>query len=49
MAAKGAHLWTILTDSKPKGLRGFGDLPPDVAQSVDKHVSRLLELLHALK
>jgi len=48
MAAKNSHLWTILVDSKSTSLRGFGELPPDLAQVVDSHINRLLELLKEL-
>jgi hypothetical protein len=48
MSAKNAHLWTILVDSKSRGMKGFGELPPELAHAVDFHVSRLLELLKEL-
>jgi hypothetical protein len=48
MAAKNSHLWTILVDSKTSGLKGFGELSPELADAVDSHVNRLLELLKEL-
>ena len=48
MTAKNSHLWTILVDSKSKGMKGFGELPPELAQAVDSHVDKLLQLLKEL-
>jgi len=45
ITAKNAHLWTILVDSKSRRLKGLGELPADLARTVDVHVNRLLELL----
>jgi hypothetical protein len=40
-----AQLWTILVDSTSKGMRGFGNLSPELARELDRHVERLLVLL----
>lgn len=48
ITAKRTYLWTILVDSKSKGLRGFGQLAPELAEVVDHHVNRLLELLEEI-
>ena len=46
--AKITHLWTVLIDSSSTGLKGFGGLPPSLAQVVDDHVNELLELLKGI-
>ena len=46
--AKITHMWTILVDSKSDALRGFGELPSTVAQSINSHVDNLLELLEEI-
>ncbi|HEX2869383.1 MAG TPA: hypothetical protein VHO03_20230 [Ignavibacteriales bacterium] len=46
--AKAGHLWTILIDSTPKGLKGYGMLPPDQAEVLDVYVNNLLEMLKYL-
>lgn len=48
ITAKRTHLWTVLVDSKPKGLRGFGELNPNAAEAVDAYVNRLLEMLEEI-
>lgn len=48
ITAKNTHMWTVLVDSKAHGLRGFGELPPDLARAVDAHIDKLLELLKDL-
>ena len=47
--AKKVQLWAILVDSKSKVLRGFGELPAELAQLVDYHISRLLDLVNQLR
>jgi hypothetical protein len=49
VTAKNTHLWTILVDSKSKGLRGFGGLSAEQARLVDAHVDKLLELLKEMQ
>ena len=43
--ARISHMWVVLCDSTSKGLKGFGGLPPSLAQVIDDHVNELLELL----
>jgi len=45
IGAKTAHLWTVLVDSTAKGLRGFGDLPEEQAQTINFHINTLLQKL----
>jgi len=40
-----AYLWTILRNSTSRGMRGFGELPPDSAREVDRRINQLLNLL----
>jgi len=46
--ARIVHLWAVLRDSKSKGLRRFGELPPDTAAEVDRNVDSLLGILKEL-
>lgn len=46
--ARNTHLWTLLVDSKPEAMKGFGEMPRDVAAVVDSHVNKLLQLLEQL-
>jgi len=43
--ARVVHLWAVLRDSKSKGLKRFGELPPDVAEEVDRTIDNLLNIL----
>jgi hypothetical protein len=45
IVAKKTHLWTVLVDSKSKGMKGFGVLPPEQAYVVDSYIDKLLESL----
>jgi hypothetical protein len=42
------HLWAVLRDSRSKGLKRFGELPPDAAAEVDRNVDALLAILKDL-
>ena len=42
------HLWAVLRDSRSKGLKRFGELPPDAAAEVDRNVDALLAILKEL-
>jgi hypothetical protein len=42
------HLWAVLRDSRSKGLKRFGELPPDAAEEVDRNVDALLAILKDL-
>jgi hypothetical protein len=42
------HLWAVLRDSKSKGMKRFGDLPPEIAAEIDNHVDALLGILKEL-
>jgi hypothetical protein len=42
------HLWAVLRDSRSKGLKRFGELPPDVAAEVDTNVDAMLAILKDL-
>jgi hypothetical protein len=42
------HLWAVLRDSRSKGLKRFGELPPDAAAEVDRNVDGLLAILKDL-
>jgi len=43
-----SHMWKVLVDGKPNGLKGFGELSPELAQAVDSYVNKVLELLKDL-
>lgn len=43
--ARIVHLWAVLRDSKSKGLKRFGELPPDAAAEVDGSIDNLLGIL----
>jgi hypothetical protein len=49
LRAATSHLWVILSDSTSRGMRGFGDLPPELASEVDNHVNRLMMLLKEIR
>ena len=42
------HLWAVLRDSRSKGLKRFGELPPEMALEVDKNVDSLFAILKEL-
>ena len=43
--SRSAYLWTVLRNSTSRGMRGFGELPPDSAREVDRRINQLLNLL----
>jgi len=42
------YLWTVLVDSKAKALRGYGDLPENLASVLDNHINNSLEIISKL-
>ena len=42
------HLWAVLRDSRSRGLKRFGELPPDMAVEIDRNVDNLLAILKEL-
>jgi len=49
IAATRTHLWTVLVDSKSKGMKGFGALSPEQGEVVDSYIGKLLEALRELR
>jgi len=39
------YLWTVLVDIKAKALKGYGDLPDDIAQTLDSYIDPLLKII----
>ena len=39
------YLWTVLVDSKAKALKGYGDLPDHIAQSLDSYIDSMLKII----
>ncbi|MEW6005284.1 MAG: hypothetical protein AB1695_08220 [Stygiobacter sp.] len=39
------YLWTVLVDSKAKALKGYGNLPDDIAKSLDSYIDSLLKII----
>jgi uncharacterized protein YjgD (DUF1641 family) len=39
------YLWTVLVDSKAKALKGYGELPDDIAQTLDSYIDPLLKII----
>jgi len=39
------YLWTVLVDSKAKALKGYGELPNDIAQTLDSYIDPLLKII----
>jgi len=44
-----AYLWTVLIDSKANALKGYGDLPDDLAQILDSHIDTLLKAIEEMR
>jgi sugar/nucleoside kinase (ribokinase family) len=43
--AKASYLWTILMDSEPEALRGYGEFPPEIAPHLLSYINKMVELL----
>lgn len=43
------YLWTVLIDSKANALKGYGDLPDDLAQILDSHIDTLLKAIEEMR
>jgi lipopolysaccharide export system ATP-binding protein len=43
------YLWTVLVDSKAKALKGYGDLPEDIARLLDSLIDPLLKIIDEIK
>ena len=48
MQAGLVNLWTILVDSKARGMRGFGRLDDEIASRVDDRIEALLRIIDGL-
>lgn len=49
ISARITHMWTILVDSKARGMKGFGELSSEQATTIDAQVDALLTLLDELQ
>ena len=47
--AKITQLWTILSDSRPGKMKGYGPLTKEEREWIDEHVGRLLKIINELK
>ncbi len=47
--AKVTQLWTILNDSHPDKMKGYGPLKKEEKEWIGEHVNRLLEIINELK
>ena len=44
-----SHIWTLLCDSTPESLRGYGKLSPGQAELLHHHINNLLETVNELQ
>ncbi|HUK86028.1 MAG TPA: hypothetical protein VLT85_00055 [Terriglobales bacterium] len=44
VAAELSEVWCILEDTRPKKMRGFGAVPPQAAEELERDLAPLLEL-----
>ena len=47
--SKISHIWTLLCDSTPESLRGYGKLSPGQAELLHHHINNLLETVNELQ
>lgn len=45
VSAKTSYLWTILKDSEPASLNGYGKFPPETAPLLQDYIDRMVELI----
>jgi hypothetical protein len=45
IVAELSQIWTILEDSRPRKMKGMGAVPAVIAESLDRDVDQMLELL----
>ena len=45
IVAELSQIWTILEDSRPHKMKGMGAVPAELAQSLDRDLDQMLELL----
>ena len=43
------HIWTLLCDSTPKSLRGYGETNELQSELIDKHVNNLLKTINEIQ
>ena len=43
------HIWTLLCDSTPESLKGYGDISNQQAESIKFHVNSLLETIDEIQ
>ncbi len=46
--SKKSKMWEILCDTNSKRLKGFGELPEDMAEEVDADINAIIELVEKL-
>jgi len=48
VVATASHLWVILEDSKSRRLKGYGEVPEELARELDPLLDELIRLIDAL-
>jgi len=43
-----AHVWVVLQDSLSHSMHGYGTLPPQAAEQIDRQVQPILEIVNHL-
>ena len=46
--SKKSKMWEILCDTNSKRLKGFGELPNDIGEEVDRDINSIIELVERL-
>jgi hypothetical protein len=44
-----SHIWALLVDSTPKGLKGYGELNSNQAEVLDSYINKLLDIVYKLQ
>lgn len=44
-----SHIWTLLGDSTAEALKGYGDVTPEQAEIINRHVNSLLETINIIQ
>ncbi len=44
-----SHIWTLLCDSTAEALKGYGDVTPEQAEIINRHINSLLETINIIQ
>ena len=49
LGARVTHIWSMLLDSTPEELKGYGSLPPELASLIEQHLEKMLKIVEGME